>query len=268
MTLIDRTLSGIEKLPSAIRRVKDSICAIIAYNEHKLRDFTFDKLSTYMPILYSLQTISKGTGFLTTSGHVITAFHVIEKYSEICAITSSKKKIRLDLVKKSEKYDIAVLKPEERWCNGLELQSATEPQLGSLVFTIGYPLSFLGGDPVLSVGFLSNVSLDENGVENLVVNASFNVGNSGGPLISEDGLFLGIVKAKGIMHTPLLKLADEFLEKPGMDLLYGTIKVAEWEEEITLSKIIKALIKWIADNAQTNIGFAIPGKYVRDVVRD
>lgn len=249
MGFVEFTLRGIEKLPPAIRRVKDSVCAIIAYNEHKLKDFTFDKLSTFVPILYSLQTISKGTGFLTTSGHVITAFHVIEKYSEICAITSSNKKIRLDLVKKDEKYDIAVLKPEERWCNGLEIRSAAEPQLGSLVFTIGYPLSFLGGDPVLSVGFLSNVSLDKNGVENLVVNASFNVGNSGGPLISEDGLFLGIVKAKGIMHTPLLKLVDEFLEKPEI-------------------KIIKALIKWIADNVQTNIGFAIPGKYVRDVVRD
>ena len=70
------------------------------------------------------------------------------------------------------------------------------------------------------------------------------------------------------MHTPLLKLVDEFLEKPGIDLIYGSVKVTEWEEEITLSKIIKALIKWIADNAQTNIGFAIPGKYVRDVVRD
>jgi S1-C subfamily serine protease len=51
---------------------------------------------------------------------VVTALHVIEEYSEISAITPSKKRIRLDLVKKNEKYDVAILKPEEKWYKGLD----------------------------------------------------------------------------------------------------------------------------------------------------
>jgi S1-C subfamily serine protease len=268
MSYVEFRLRGIEKLPSAIKRVKDNVCTILAHNEHKFENLNLDKLSIYMPILYSLQVASKGTGFLTTSGYVVTAFHVVEGYSDIFAITPSQKRIRLDLVKKNEKYDLVLLKPEERWCGGLELQSVADPQLGSLVFSLGYPLNYLSGEPILSVGFLSNVILDENLLENLVVNAPFNVGNSGGPLMNEDGLLLGVVKAKGIMPMPLLKLADEFLEKPGVELVYGSIKIGEWEVEVTLSKVIKALMKWIADNTQTNIGFAIPAKYVREVARD
>ncbi len=266
MSSFEFKLRGIEKLPLTIKKVKDSVCTIVAYNDHHIvKNLSFDELSTYLPILYSFQAVNKGTGFLTTSGYVVTAFHVIEGYSEIFAITPSNKRIKLTLQKRDKRYDLALLKPEERWCDGLELQSAAEPQLGRLVFTLGYPLSYQGGDPVLSVGFLSNVVFD-GGVENLVVNASFNVGNSGGPLLNEDCLFLGVVRAKGVIMDPLLGLADKIMEKPPVEIVYSAVKIGELEVKITLSMVIKTLIKWIANNIQTNIGIAIPGKYVREIL--
>jgi S1-C subfamily serine protease len=257
-----------EKLPSVIKKVKDNVCRIVASYEHELENIDCNELSSYMPIMHLLQVGSGGTGFLINSGYVITALHVVKGYPEILAITSSKERIKLDLVKKDDKSDLALLKPEKRWCEGIDVRSVAEPHMGSLVFTLGYPLGYICGDPILSVGFLSNVVLDESGVEYLVVNAAFNVGNSGGPLINEDGLFLGVVKAKGILRSPLLKLADKIMEKPGVELVYSSIKVGELEWEITLSKIIRALMKWIEDNIQTNIGYAISGKHVVEITKE
>ncbi len=56
------------------------------------------------------------------------------------------------------------------------------------------------------------------------------------------------------------------MEKPGVEIVYGSIELGELKEEITLGKVVRALIKWIGDNIQTNIGVAISAKHIVETV--
>jgi hypothetical protein len=167
------------------------------------------------------------------------------------------------LVKFNEVYDIAWLEPEIKWSEGINLESKVEGlKKGDLVFTLGYPLDYFGSEPILSVGFFSNF-LEKGNVKRLIVNVAFNVGNSGGPLFDLNGKVLGIVVEKSLMRDPMIEIAFQILEKPGVELEYTKIKFPDGsEEEMTLSKILRMLIKWIVDNAQTNIGEAVSVEYL------
>jgi S1-C subfamily serine protease len=162
------------------------------------------------------------------------------------------------------------LKPEIKWSKGINIKyRAQQPKKGDLVFTLGYPLYYgypyyIISEPTLSVGFFSNV-LEEGGIRRFVINAAFNVGNSGGPLFDLQGGLLGIVQAKSILKHPMIQIAFQILEKPGVEIIYAKIKLPNGSErEMTLGGIIRMLISWIADNVQTNIGEAIPAEYLME----
>ena len=40
------------------------------------------------------------------------------------------------------------------------------------------------------------------------------------------------------------------------------------EVELTLSKIIKTLIKWVSDNVQTNVGIAVSAKHLAGLLEE
>jgi hypothetical protein len=52
-------LRGIEKLPSVIKKVKNNVYMIMAYNEYKLKNLNFDKLSTYIPMYIHYMLLAK-----------------------------------------------------------------------------------------------------------------------------------------------------------------------------------------------------------------
>ena len=83
------------------------------------------------------------------------------------------------------------------------------------------------------------------------------------------GRLIGIVKAKGIMKHPLITAILQTLEKPEVELVYGTIRIAgNIEVELTLSKIIQTLIRWMSDNMQTNIGIAVSVKHLTELLEE
>ena len=83
-------------------------------------------------------------------------------------------------------------------------------------------------------------------------------------------MLIGIVRAKGIMKYPLITTILRALEMPGVELVYGAIKIIDEniEVELTLSKIIKTLIKWISDNVQTNVGIAVSVKHLAGLLEE
>ena len=74
---------------------------------------------------------------------------------------------------------------------GFRLRGEVEPYAGQRVFAIGSPR-----DPKLrgtvTAGIISNASRVEGGVEYLQTDTSISPGNSGGPLIAEDGTVIGM----------------------------------------------------------------------------
>ena len=69
----------------------------------------------------------------------------------------------------------------------LEIASTNEFKIGTQVSTWGYPGGYFGLFPMLSVGYLAGIDAFQakSGkiIKQWVVNAAFNGGNSGGPLI-------------------------------------------------------------------------------------
>jgi len=257
-------LRGIEKLPSTIRAIKNHLCAIIALQDSKI---DIKEAIASIPVMYSLGKLSKGTGFLLSSGYVTTALHVVDEAYKIYGLTPSGKYVTLKLMKKNKAFDLALLEPEEVWSSGLHIPEDVRLQVGDLILTLGYPLNYMGDEPILTAGFLSNIIRRD--ITKLIVNCSFNVGNSGGPLLNADGRLVGIVIAKSILKDPYIEMIEKIMEHPGVELVYASIKLpGGFEEEITLSKAIRIMIKWMAANFQTNIGIAISSAHLRTLVEE
>jgi S1-C subfamily serine protease len=62
------------------------------------------------------------------------------------------------------------------------------------VFTIGFPIpEYLGQDPKYTEGTISSLSGFEGAASVLQISVSIQPGNSGGPLVNENGEVLGII---------------------------------------------------------------------------
>ena len=111
--------------------------------------------SVFMIMCQKTQT--KGTGFLTKQGYIITNWHVVEgnEVSDIQAISSSVDKIDFSDCVNDQDRDLAALTPVTRLENGLDIIVEKDVQVGTQVTTWGYPLGYNGPAPLLSVGYLS-----------------------------------------------------------------------------------------------------------------
>lgn len=104
-----------------------------------------------------------------------------------------------------EKTDLAVLKIREktdkRHC--LKIKGVSEDNVGDTVYTVGYPgnannvltsASKYGvSDATVNKGIISKIALNEGkGVERIQTDATIHHGNSGGPLVDDNGNVLGV----------------------------------------------------------------------------
>ncbi len=103
-----------------------------------------------------------------------------------------------------EKLDLAVLKlakPTDKR-KTLQIQVPTEDMVGETVYTVGFPgnaknyftsaSSYGLNDVTTHKGAISKFVRDDKGVERIQVDATIQHGNSGGPLVTEDGNVIGV----------------------------------------------------------------------------
>ncbi|WP_198029381.1 serine protease [Bradyrhizobium sp. WSM3983] len=138
-----------------------------------------------------------GTGFvISRSGYVLTASHVIPddaKYKTLILggtlgpATADAKPSRLELVKRSDSYDVALLRfvtpPPALTVLPLRRSPA---KVGELLFVLGYPLGL--PDAHFLDGRVGSVAKDA-----ITTNALVDKGNSGGPVVDARGCVIGIV---------------------------------------------------------------------------
>lgn len=98
------------------------------------------------------------------------------------------KKLKARLVKLSKEKDLALLKLDRYTTPALKLSTQSSQRQGTKVFAIGSPL---GISDSLTTGIITK--LDE---EHLVTDTQILPGNSGGPLINEEGIVIGVNTAK------------------------------------------------------------------------
>ncbi|MDC3180991.1 trypsin-like peptidase domain-containing protein [Gammaproteobacteria bacterium] len=139
-----------------------------------------------------------GTGaVISNKGYVITNHHVINQASAIAVQTHQGHKSYAKVVGTAPEFDIAVLKIEPSASENLpEIQYGEFDQLniGDDVVAIGTPFGF---EQTFTKGVVSNldrhISLGTHVRSFIQVDAAVNPGNSGGPLLDQDGKLIGLV---------------------------------------------------------------------------
>ena len=226
-------------------------------------------------MIFSRETGQKGTGFLLKSGHVMTAFHVIEhsQLENTFALMSDGEVIGFKHVEYDRLRDLAILRPVRELNGGLEIHNEGEVKVGTQVYTWGYPLGYNGPAPLLTVGFLSefNARPLKGGtvVKYLVVNSAFNQGNSGGPLfVSRTNKVIGVVVAKHSPIPPFIKSAIKALAENRSGVVFKAVRKDGSEVEFVESQIVAEILNYYRSTlTQVVIGEAVAGSEVLSFLR-
>jgi len=146
-------------------------------------------------------TAPAGTGFYIsikhkkeTSNFILTAAHVIQKSTSVEINNYKNNKENVEIIFKDTKRDIAILRSKTK---GLALNFSMEPSIiGNKVCVIG---NSFGLGPSLSCGIISaknRKNIGFNQIENFIqTDAAVNPGDSGAPLLDDNGNLVGMVDA-------------------------------------------------------------------------
>ncbi len=147
-----------------------------------------------------------GSGFIVTSrGHCVTNYHVIERESRIAVSLFLKEakggfaRRRVDnvqIVATNPFLDLALLQiPEQKDLpfKTVMLSEADDQKEGEEVFAIGNPL---GLERSVSKGIISTRNRNREGLTFIQTTAQINPGNSGGPLFNARGEVVGVTNMK------------------------------------------------------------------------
>jgi S1-C subfamily serine protease len=158
--------------------------------------------------LYSINA-GYGSGFAISKDVVLTNNHVVKKHEEVWVGVGNRETLGR-VVCRSEQYDLALIKLDGE-IPVVPLQIAAEsPKLGQTIMVLGYPLpSIQGYTSKATAGVVSSEFGLRDDPNQFQISAPVQPGNSGGPVISEDGLVLGVVvsslnKAKIIKEEGVL----------------------------------------------------------------
>ena len=143
-----------------------------------------------------------GTGLVVDASHILTCRHVVSDMKPDRRQVFQKREYGINAIHRHNELDVAVLRvdgPPLSPMRGLLLQA---PVVAQTVYTLGYPKlpGLLDASVTMQEGAVTNESVTSLTGESLFLySAIARPGNSGGPVMSEDGYVLGmsIVNATG-----------------------------------------------------------------------
>jgi S1-C subfamily serine protease len=149
-----------------------------------------------------------GTGFFVTNdGRAITNAHVVRDCSEIHVGTGQGNFVSANLVARDTTNDLALLKVDFNSPHVASLRFAV--RLGENVEAFGYPLTQIlattGNFTTGNVTALAGIGDDSRYIQ---ISTPVQPGNSGGPLLDEDGNLVGIVTSKLNVINALKNVGD------------------------------------------------------------
>jgi serine protease Do len=139
----------------------------------------------------------EGSAFaLNNEGYIITSFHIVNGSDSVFVQNNSMGRTVAKVVLTDPKLDLAVLKIDNKditknWQVPFSF-SAKTTDIAEKVFTLGYPRK----DFVYGEGNLSSQSGFSNDTCMYQISIPVNPGNSGGPLLDEQGNVIGVIRGK------------------------------------------------------------------------
>ncbi|UII76391.1 trypsin-like peptidase domain-containing protein [Flagellimonas sp. HMM57] len=160
-----------------------------------------------------------GTGF-TVSGYnqVITNYHVVKGEKVVAVEDYKKDRFVANVVMVNPEVDLAFLKIEgfENKETDISLQEEIIVANTQKVFINGYPF---GMPYTITEGIVSSSNQPMGNRSYIQTDAAVNPGNSGGPMLNEAGVLIGVTTSKfnnadnvgfGIKHSDLIKEINDF----------------------------------------------------------
>jgi hypothetical protein len=216
----------------------------------------------------------RGTGFLHKSGLVVTAAHVVEDcVGRLMIQLQGSKPVTAVAKAVDPALDLALVALSVPF-KASTLTLASEAALGQLdigaqVATWGFPAGYPGSRPLLSVGYLSGATrwrtTGEASVPVFVVNAAFNGGNSGGPLLdTRNGNVIGVVSAKLAVVPPFIEQGLKALAAQKSGLFTYTAELSDGTKRVlTETQLVAEVLHYLRTQVQLVIGYAIRTTEVR-----
>ena len=139
----------------------------------------------------------EGSAFaLNNKGYILTSYHMVKGADSIFIRNATTERALTTLVMSNPKLDLAILKIENKdlyknWQVPFTLNEKST-DVGEKVFTLGYPRK----EMVYGEGSLSSLSGYSNDTNMYQISIPVNPGNSGGPLLDENGSIIGVIKGK------------------------------------------------------------------------
>ncbi|MDC0037582.1 S1C family serine protease [Alphaproteobacteria bacterium] len=188
------------------------------------------------------QPQSLGSGFLVAPNIIATNFHVIENsYSGYVKFVNKNEIYEIEgVVGYNESYDLALIKISNSNANPLPLISPSV-DIGQKIFAIGNPLGLEG---TISDGIISGLREFQD-FSVLQISAPISPGNSGGPVVNENGDVVGVAtftmsEGQNINFAVPVKYLKELLEN----------KISQ----VSLSSLVK--IKSASSKSQSSKDFS------------
>ena len=194
----------------------------------------------------SLRRVGTGTGFVFGKSDVlVTCNHVVQKPNGIVFIKFPDKDefIEAKIAIRDEEHDLALLKFNETKRKPLKLATNQIKEGVEVIFS-GYPFDL--ENLTTNRGILSSISKDATGITTYLIDGTVNRGNSGCPLMLEDGGVIGVVNAHRRESKHILDKVE--------NMEIGALSL----HNVDIVRIYRALI----DNLQLGMGFAIPASYI------
>lgn len=160
-----------------------------------------NRARTYSIISGQTDVIEQATGsgvMITTQGHVVTNYHVIEGANDI-QVLSNGQYLQAEIVGYDELTDLAVLRvTEDVNLPAVKMGDISQVRVGDWAIVIGNPLGKQFADTV-TIGVVSALNRELEGtsiVKMMQTDAAINSGNSGGGLFNTKGELIGIPSLK------------------------------------------------------------------------
>lgn len=155
------------------------------------------EVALFLPA-YASENYRTGSGFVIGDGTlVVTAAHVVgERQCVIIQKSDHGDAITAYVVARDQRIDLALLRIREAM-PPLPIADWSQIAPGEVTYVLGYPLpDILGPSPKITSGHLNGFPDPTNSTSLFQTDAPLQNGSSGGPVLSEKGEVLGVVRAR------------------------------------------------------------------------
>ena len=138
---------------------------------------------------------ASGSGFfITSTGIAVTNFHVVENASAVQLIDAAGVRSDATILRVDRANDLALLQVNNPGTSFLQVASSSSIRRGQKVYALGFPRTSIQGiEPKLTDGIISSLSGMRDEPRTFQITNPIQPGNSGGPLLTDDGRVVGVV---------------------------------------------------------------------------